>query len=114
MCLTAVIDLRVRFGAVLSTTSPDECRALAGRARRGWVGSRNVRWDSSGPGERRTIRAVTYWLKGAGSSADPLPDYWPRRSLLWRTANSPQRPSIELGDRLLYWAVGSGKVVNDG
>jgi len=57
---------------------------------------------------------VTYWLKGAGTSEDPLPDDWPEQSLLWRTANSPQRPTLRTEDRVVYWAVGSGRVLGDG
>jgi hypothetical protein len=81
--------------------------------RGGHIGAALVGTIRSRRGEDPYGARMAYWLKGAGTSASPLADDWPSTSLLWRTANFPRRPSIRAGDRIVYWAIGSGRLFED-
>jgi hypothetical protein len=61
------------------------------------------------------VQRVGYWLKGAGTSEQPPQDDWARRGgRFGQTANSTRRPGFQVGDRIVYYAVGSGRVIGDG
>jgi hypothetical protein len=55
---------------------------------------------------------VAYWLKALGTSTDRMTRYWVRDSPEdLRNIGFPRNPSVRVGDPLVYYASGYGKVV---
>ena len=63
---------------------------------------------------------LAYWIKCSGTSASPLDvDDWRGRRRAWqrqqgRVSAFPRRPRIQLGDRLVNYAVGSARAFGAG
>jgi hypothetical protein len=48
------------------------------------------------------------WLKALGSAANPLPEDWQSMQVLTEAVMFARRPMVRMGDKIVYYASGTG------